>query len=121
MSSREHAAYPHLQHFVRLLSRRDGAALADEFGLGVAVVEELLECVQAYYAPSQVLSIAPLEHHRQRLSGRRPLIDFFDMDDGMLGTECVLLVNDMPGEVVLHLGFSFLGDHCELHFKYIGS
>lgn len=87
MSSREHAAYPHLQHFVRLLSRRDGAALADEFGLGVAVVEELLECVQAYYAPSQVLSIAPLEHHGQRLPGRRPLIDFFDMDDGMLGTE----------------------------------
>ncbi|WMW05661.1 hypothetical protein [Pseudomonas entomophila] len=121
MSSREQAAYPYLKHFVQLLSKRDGAALADEFGLGFAVVEELLECVQAYYAPSQVLSIASLENHRQCLPGRRPLIDFFDMDDGMLGAECVLLVNDEPGEAVLHLGFSFQGDHCELHFKYIGA
>lgn len=121
MNSVEQLAYNKLERFVEGISNRDSSVLQREFSINPSVIDEIYESIDDYYDSGVKLSIATLAVAGHVQPGGRRLIDFYRMNDGGLGVECVLLIDGKVGEAILHAEFSIDGDKCELKYKYIGS
>ncbi|MGS7254208.1 hypothetical protein ACQ7NP_24140 [Pseudomonas anuradhapurensis] len=121
MKSVEQLAFNKLERFVEGISNRDSSLLQREFSINSSVIDEIYESIDDYYDSGVKLSIATMEDAGQVQVGGRSLIDFYTMDNGGLGVECVLLIDGVAGEAILHAEFAIDGDKCELKYKYIGS
>lgn len=117
----EQLAYSKVKRFVEGVSNRDSSLLRREFSISLSVIDEICESIDGFYDSGVKLSIANLANAGQVQAGGRSLIDFYPMDDGALGVECVLLVDGKAGEAILHAEFSIEGDKCELKYRYIGA
>lgn len=121
MNKEERQAYELLQQFTAYISSRNSAALQLKFHLSPAVIEEIYESVDDYFDHGVQLSIASDSHVADVQAGGRKMIDFYSMDNGGVGVECVLIAGNEISEAILHAEFFFDSEHCSLNYKYIGS
>ncbi|PHV33066.1 hypothetical protein P9875_16230 [Janthinobacterium rivuli] len=114
-------AYAQAAAFVQTLDGRDPVALQRDWGLSLAVADEIIDMLDSYFAASQALSLSPLAQAFVPGKGGRPGVDVYATDAGALGLECLLLADGKPGEAILHLEMSGHDGALRLHYQYIGS
>lgn len=107
--------------FVHTLDLRDPGALQREWAMSPALVGEICDMVDSYFAPQQRLSLAPLAQAFAPGQGGRPPVDVYATDAGPLGMECMLLADGRPGEATVHLEVAGHDGALRLSYKYIGS
>ncbi|MGT2428270.1 hypothetical protein ACU4HD_05485 [Cupriavidus basilensis] len=83
--------------------------------------EEMFECIDAYFDKGAIISIAPLEAAFDSRMRKRPCIDGYETNGKVLGMECVLFENGMPGEAILHIEVSEDNERLDLYYQYTGS
>ncbi|MGU3494870.1 hypothetical protein ACLBXM_12570 [Xanthobacteraceae bacterium A53D] len=87
------------------INRRDQRVLRDEFAIGPAVLEEIEEELARSFDPGVRIGIAPFDSAFAALPkrGGRSSIDIFEMNEpGLWGIECVIWVDGVAQEPVLH-------------------
>ncbi|MDG9931231.1 MULTISPECIES: hypothetical protein [unclassified Pseudomonas] len=96
--------------------------LEKEFGVSQAVFSEIQECLEDFLGAVFSVSIAPLNKAFESSNNSRGNIDIYEMnDEGRVGVECILWVDGVPTEAVLHVEMEEKNYVYNISYKYIGS